>query len=67
MHTSDNNETIVELDELELLVVMDNETDTLSSVDEGLPQLPEAAITKATNAKRCSTSCVAVVTDYPCS
>lgn len=31
------------LDELELLVVMDNETDTLSSVDEGLPQLPEVA------------------------
>ena len=33
---------IVELDALELLVVMDNETDTLSSVDEGLPQIPEA-------------------------
>jgi 7,8-dihydropterin-6-yl-methyl-4-(beta-D-ribofuranosyl)aminobenzene 5'-phosphate synthase len=43
MHASDNNETIVELDELELLVVMDNETDTLSSVDEGLPQLPEVS------------------------
>jgi 7,8-dihydropterin-6-yl-methyl-4-(beta-D-ribofuranosyl)aminobenzene 5'-phosphate synthase len=36
-------ETIVELDELELLVVMDNETDTLSSVDEGVPQIPEVA------------------------
>ena len=31
------------LDELELVVVVDNETDTLSSVDEGLPQLPEIA------------------------
>jgi len=30
-----------ELDELELLVVVDNETDTLSSVDDGLPQIPE--------------------------
>lgn len=33
--------TVVELDELELLVVMDNETDTLSSVDDGIPQIPE--------------------------
>lgn len=30
-----------ELDALELLVIVDNETDTLSSVDEGLPQIPE--------------------------
>ena len=29
------------LDQLELVVVVDNETDTLSSVDEGLPQIPE--------------------------
>lgn len=29
------------LDELEILVVVDNETDTLSSVDEGVPQVPE--------------------------
>jgi len=29
------------LDELELTVVVDNETDTLSSVDEGVDQLPE--------------------------
>ena len=29
------------LDELTLTVVVDNETDTLSSVDEGLPQVPE--------------------------
>ena len=34
---------IVELDHLELLVVMDNETDTLSSVDDGVPQIPEVA------------------------
>ena len=32
---------IVELDELEILVIVDNETDTLSSVDEGVPQIPE--------------------------
>lgn len=30
-----------ELDELRLLVVVDNETDTLSSVDDGVPQVPE--------------------------
>ncbi len=30
-----------ELDALDLLVVVDNETDTLSSVDEGIPQIPE--------------------------
>lgn len=35
--------SIIELDSLELLVVMDNETDTLSSVDEGVPQIPEVA------------------------
>ena len=33
---------VSELDELRLLVVVDNETDTLSSVDEGVPQIPEA-------------------------
>ncbi len=33
MNTSRNAVNIAELDELELLVVMDNETDTLSSVD----------------------------------
>jgi 7,8-dihydropterin-6-yl-methyl-4-(beta-D-ribofuranosyl)aminobenzene 5'-phosphate synthase len=32
---------VVELDALEILVVVDNETDTLSSVDEGVPQVPE--------------------------
>ena len=32
---------IAQLDELEILVVVDNETDTLSSVDEGVPQIPE--------------------------
>lgn len=31
----------VELDTLEVLVVVDNETDTLSSVDDGVPQIPE--------------------------
>jgi 7,8-dihydropterin-6-yl-methyl-4-(beta-D-ribofuranosyl)aminobenzene 5'-phosphate synthase len=34
-------EGVVRLDELEILVVVDNETDTLSSVDEGVPQIPE--------------------------
>jgi 7,8-dihydropterin-6-yl-methyl-4-(beta-D-ribofuranosyl)aminobenzene 5'-phosphate synthase len=32
---------VLELDELEILVVIDNETDTLSSVDDGVPQIPE--------------------------
>jgi 7,8-dihydropterin-6-yl-methyl-4-(beta-D-ribofuranosyl)aminobenzene 5'-phosphate synthase len=32
---------VLDLDDLEILVVVDNETDTLSSVDEGLPQIPE--------------------------
>ena len=32
------------LDNLKLLVIVDNETDTLSSVAEGVPQTPEAAI-----------------------
>jgi 7,8-dihydropterin-6-yl-methyl-4-(beta-D-ribofuranosyl)aminobenzene 5'-phosphate synthase len=34
---------VLALDELEMLVVVDNETDTLSSVDEGVPQIPEVA------------------------
>lgn len=33
--------SLPELDALDLLVVVDNETDTLSSVDDGLPQIPE--------------------------
>lgn len=32
---------VLPLDELEMLVVIDNETDTLSSIDDGVPQLPE--------------------------
>jgi 7,8-dihydropterin-6-yl-methyl-4-(beta-D-ribofuranosyl)aminobenzene 5'-phosphate synthase len=32
---------IPQLDELEVLVVVDNETDTLSSIDTGVPQIPE--------------------------
>ena len=32
---------VLPLDELQILVVVDNETDTLSSVDEGVPQIPE--------------------------
>ena len=36
-------ESIATLDELEILVVVDNETDTLSSIDEGVPQIPEMA------------------------
>ena len=34
---------LVELDELRLLIVVDNETDTLSSIDEGVPQVSEIA------------------------
>ncbi len=33
----------IELDELLLTVVVDNETDSLSSIDHGVPQLPEIA------------------------
>jgi 7,8-dihydropterin-6-yl-methyl-4-(beta-D-ribofuranosyl)aminobenzene 5'-phosphate synthase len=36
-------EEVAPLDELRLTVVVDNETDTLSSIDEGIPQLPEVA------------------------
>ena len=32
---------IAALDAVDLLVVVDNESDTLSSVDKGVPQLPE--------------------------
>ena len=32
---------IAALDALDLLVIVDNESDTLSSVDKGVPQLPE--------------------------
>jgi 7,8-dihydropterin-6-yl-methyl-4-(beta-D-ribofuranosyl)aminobenzene 5'-phosphate synthase len=34
---------VAPLDELRLLIVVDNETDTLSSVAEGVPQVPEVA------------------------
>ncbi len=34
-------EGVATLDGLEVLVIVDNETDTLSSVDEGVPQIPE--------------------------
>ncbi len=34
-------DSVMQLDELEILVVVDNETDTLSSVDDGVPQIPE--------------------------
>src|SRR5215470_10688413 len=36
-------EGVLPLDELEILVIVDNETDTLSSVDDGVPQIPEVA------------------------
>ena len=36
-------QSVVELDELRLLIVVDNETDTLSSIDEGVPQISEVA------------------------
>src|SRR6201993_4748957 len=32
---------VLRLDDLQILVVVDNETDTLSSVDDGVPQIPE--------------------------
>lgn len=36
-------EGVFQLDEMEILVVVDNETDTLSSIDEDVPQIPEVA------------------------
>jgi hypothetical protein len=67
---------IFQLDELEILVVVDNETDTLSSVDVGVPQVPEvihlAARTptsrkyQGTNARLCLTSCAAPVMASRC-
>ena len=44
---------IVALDALDLLVVVDNESDTLSTVDKGVPQLPELGRT----GRACSPSC----------
>jgi 7,8-dihydropterin-6-yl-methyl-4-(beta-D-ribofuranosyl)aminobenzene 5'-phosphate synthase len=41
MHAGSGPSGVIELDELEILVVVDNETDTLSSVDAGVPQIPE--------------------------
>jgi len=38
---------VLRLDQLEILVVVDNETDTLSSIDEGVPQIPEVVHTAA--------------------
>jgi 7,8-dihydropterin-6-yl-methyl-4-(beta-D-ribofuranosyl)aminobenzene 5'-phosphate synthase len=43
MNSNSASADTIELDALELLVVMDNETDTLSSVDDGVPQIPEVA------------------------
>ena len=43
---------IAALDALDLLVVVDNESDTLSSVDKGVPQHPELGRLVA-----CSPSC----------
>ena len=40
-------EGVLPLEELEILVVIDNEPDTLSSIDEGVPQVPEVAQTAA--------------------
>ena len=64
------------LDELEILVVVDTETDTLSSVDSGIPQSPEvvhlAARTPSSRryegheCKRCSISFAAPVTGSRC-
>ncbi len=56
------------LDALEVLIIVDNETDTLSSVDEGLPQVAEvarlAARTPAT--LRCNHLACKVVFDRLC-
>jgi len=41
MNSNSSANGVIELDELEILVVVDNETDTLSSIDDGVPQIPE--------------------------
>lgn len=41
MNRDASSKGIARLDEMEVLVVVDNETDTLSSVDDGVPQIPE--------------------------
>lgn len=41
MSRTDADDRVLQLDKLELFVVVDNETDTLSSVDDGVPQNPE--------------------------
>jgi 7,8-dihydropterin-6-yl-methyl-4-(beta-D-ribofuranosyl)aminobenzene 5'-phosphate synthase len=41
--TPDPSATAPELDELDITIVVDNATDTLSSIDPGMPQLPEMA------------------------
>lgn len=41
MNESNRDHEVHELDELELIVLVDNETDNLSSVDDGIPQVPE--------------------------
>ncbi len=65
------------LDQLTVTVVVDNETDNLSSIDAGMPQLPEvasllgrisptrAALT-ATTASPCSITCAWRVTASRC-
>jgi 7,8-dihydropterin-6-yl-methyl-4-(beta-D-ribofuranosyl)aminobenzene 5'-phosphate synthase len=67
---------VLPLDELEMLVIVDNETDTLSSVDEGVPQIPEVAHLAARmppsgkymgmTARLSSTSSVALATGSRC-
>jgi 7,8-dihydropterin-6-yl-methyl-4-(beta-D-ribofuranosyl)aminobenzene 5'-phosphate synthase len=42
----------IALDSLDVLIVVDNETDTLSSVDEGVPQRPELAARLARTPRR---------------
>ena len=41
--TPDRNAAVPELDELTVTIVVDNTTDTLSSIGPGIPQLPELA------------------------
>jgi len=48
-----NSAEIAALDALDLLVVVDNESDTLSSVDKGVPQLPKLGARSPSCAQRC--------------
>ena len=59
---------MMHLDALEILVMVDNETDTLSSVDEGVPQIPEVMnlVARTPPSRQCQGHDCKVVFDLLC-